>query len=844
VTSSSPRSALRRHARLLAACSLAVTACSKKPAEPAAEPAQATARALTPAQAAAGFVQRMREATAREPELAVPNRLEALHDEVRAALLVPLEKAFTTRDSNAWARLWKPGVDALAFGAATVLPVRERDGLAESTLSAATTRDPASDAARYFAELARVDDVRFDVFRVVAIEGGATVDVHFDLRAELVGGARRNDRGDLALRAERVSSGWRLTGISAPALVRVQSLPGRAPAFTVATAALGLDQVPMVERSEAIRRGGYALAVGESDHDGLPELLVGGAGPVQLFRQVNGRYVDVAAKAGLRGETLVKSAAWADFDADGHDDLALLRFVSRGEAGVGGDFSFYRNKGDGTFEWRDDVLPRSRNYDRPMPLAAADFDGNGTVDLYIGFPGARDFTNNLDGKARLPGLASQGVWLNEGGWKFSEAPPESTLVQHNQVYPHSSLATDLDQNGTPDLVVVDDSGRPSPVYRNVKAGQFAQANHELALDSGYGWGMGASSGDYDGDGQLDIVLSQVTLLPMQRIVASAQAATDLSPEMQAKAKAAQSRGVSVRLFRNAGDGTFAEVASAAGIGWVGEAAGSAEFIDYDADGRLDIYVPTGLWSGGPEDIGSTFVRAQTIMGDLFRPVDVHWTEAAMARAPNPLLEALRFHKGEAGDAAKPQLSFSGYQRNRLMRNNGDGTFTEVGYLEGADRLEDGYVVASVDYDRDGVQDLVLRNTDPAPGVRFEPLTVLHNTLPNRHVLTVQLAGAGGNRSGIGAFVTAFVGDRKLLREVRATNGAVQGEAAAVFGLGAATRVDRLTVRWPSGKVEEFSGVDAGRVVLAETGGLKRLAGVAAPTPRPAAKGRPARRASK
>ena len=177
---------------------------------------------------------------------------------------------------------------------------------------------------------------------------------------------------------------------------------------------------------------------------------------------------------------------------------------------------------------------------------------------------------------------------------------------------------------------------------------------------------------------------------------------------------------------------------------------------------------------------------------------------------NPVLTLLRSHR--AHGESPLTYSFAGHQRNALFRNNGDGTFTEVAYLEGVDRIEDGYIVAPVDVDGDGLQDLVMRNTDPALEQSFQPVIALKNQLP-ANTLTVNLHSTQGNTDGLGARVTAYVGDSVISREIRSVSGAVQGEPTAYFGLGVATRVDRLVVTWPGGQTQEVQNVEMGSVTI-------------------------------
>ena len=783
------------------------------------------------------------EASARLVEI---NRMEHTVAAIEREVITPWRDAWTRRDGDAFARLLAPDATVPAWSSAPRTVRRDRDGLAEHTWELSTARADAAEAGRYLALFTRVDALDLDVTRADTAADRATLDVRFDLRARASGDLRREDRGALQVTLARVENRWKITRIDAPAACEsVASAPGRRPAYEDVTERVGLAGVPQVDRREALRRGGYAIASADYDNDGRPDLLVGNWGAVKLYRNTPAGFVDATAQAGLREETLVKAAAFADMDNDGLRDLLLLRYIDtptrpndengrdprNGRAGDG-DLVAYRNLGGGRFEHKGDVLTRQRHYDRSMPLSVADFDGNGTLDLYVGFPGSRDFTNDLARTGAQEGLARQGIWLNDGHWNFTETRAQSDLTTQEGVFPHAALAADFTGDARPEILVIDDSGRVSPMYRNEGDGRFTDATRAMGL-ARMGWGMGATAGDFDGDGRTDLVLTSVALAARERI-AKAWQGRDLAALPGPVREELTTLGEQgVFLFRAKGDGTFEDVTAQAGVRWGGAAPAGAEWVDYDHDGRLDLYIANGLWSGGPESIESLFARVvddratrhlgltphegtnEPTIPDLMMslPADAH-------RHPNPMLSVLREYRGTLADprrppaSERPTLSIAGYQRNRLFRNNGDGTFTDVGYFEDADRVEDGYMTSVTDFDLDGSPDLVLRNADAPPGYHALTVVALRNARAGR-TLTVTAVGTRSNRDGIGARVTAVVGARRLVREVRSANGAIQGEPVVSFGLGEATRADGLEVLWPSGLRERFAAHDAGRVTLRE-----------------------------
>jgi hypothetical protein len=153
-----------------------------------------------------------------------------------------------------------------------------------------------------------------------------------------------------------------------------------------------------------------------------------------------------------------------------------------------------------------------------------------------------------------------------------------------------------------------------------------------------------------------------------------------------------------------------------------------------------------------------------------------------------------------------EFSLNGYERDGLFRNNGDDTFTEVAYVNRADRIEDGRGLSILDYDKDGRLDVLVRNYG-------QPAHLLRNVGAWGHWLRVKLVGTESNRDAVGARVTVTAGGLRQTREVQAGSGYLSGSSLIQhFGLGAADRVDALHIRWPSGQETELAGLAADRVL--------------------------------
>lgn len=153
-----------------------------------------------------------------------------------------------------------------------------------------------------------------------------------------------------------------------------------------------------------------------------------------------------------------------------------------------------------------------------------------------------------------------------------------------------------------------------------------------------------------------------------------------------------------------------------------------------------------------------------------------------------------------------QHSLNGYERNCLFRNDGDGTFTDVGYVNGADRVEDGRGLSVFDYDRDGHEDLLVRNYR-------QPAVLLRNQGGRNHWLELALTGTRSNRDAVGARIRVETSGGWQTREVHAGSAFLSAQTLVQhFGLGPDRRAATVEIAWPSGA----------RTLLHDVGGDRRL----------------------
>jgi len=313
---------------------------------------------------------------------------------------------------------------------------------------------------------------------------------------------------------------------------------------------------------------------------------------------------------------------------------------------------------------------------------------------------------------------------------------------------------DMDNDGDIDLYVAN-VNTPNKLLRNDGAGVFSDATSgQLGDTSG---GEGVAWGDMDNDGDLDLYLSNA--------------------------------GGASRLFRNDGGGTFVDIATGPLAG-TNQGRGAA-WGDMDNDGDLDLYVANA--SGANKllrnDGAGTFVDATSApLGDTGNGVGVAWGDV-----------------DNDGDLDL-YLAKNG-QANRLFRNEGGGAFVDA--TSGA--LGDpgsGHAVVWGDMDGDGDLDLYLANSGSA-----NKLFRNEGVAAGNHWLHVDLVGKQSNRSGIGARVRVVAGGIGQIREISGGSGFdSQNSLTAEFGLGAATTVDSLIIRWPSGAEQWLTNVVADQVL--------------------------------
>ena len=499
-------------------------------------------------------------------------------------------------------------------------------------------------------------------------------------------------------------------------------------------------------------------------------------------------------------ETLGSGAAWFDYDRDGDIDLYLANGADLPgkESRISPTNVLYRNNGYGTFS---DITVEANVGDASYSFGCCvgDFDNDGYPDLYV--------TN----------LGTNILYRNNGNSTFSDVTAKAGVAGDR--WSASAAFADYDKDGDLDLYVVnyvafhfeshndclrsdlhiycppgDFEGVPDILYQNNGDGTFTDVTHEAGVFQPEGKGLGVVWGDYNNDTYPDVFV-----------------ANDTTPDM---------------LYRNNRDGTFTDVALFVGValGEEGMPLGGmgANFGDYDNDGWLDLVVtnfeddPNNLFRN---DRDGTFVTATYSggFGMLSFPY-VGWG-VDLVDLDNDGYQDILVVNGHIYDNIelinKDINKRSTYaQRNNLFRNLANASFVEITERcgPGLRPIKVSRGAAFGDYDNDGDLDILITNSNQTPDL-------LRNQSENsNHWLVLETIGVSSNRDGIGTRVTVKAGGISQIREVKSGSSYLcQSDIRLHFGLGEATEAVVVEVRWPSGVVDRFNGVNANKFLQVTEG---------------------------
>lgn len=150
-------------------------------------------------------------------------------------------------------------------------------------------------------------------------------------------------------------------------------------------------------------------------------------------------------------------------------------------------------------------------------------------------------------------------------------------------------------------------------------------------------------------------------------------------------------------------------------------------------------------------------------------------------------------------------NLSAYERNKLYLNLNGESFLDASFTSGADIDSDSRSVVAGDFTGDGAPDLLVAS------VGGGTLRLFENQYEQGNRVALELIGVESNRFAIGTRAIASVGNQKIVRDLFPANGFMgQGPAHMSIGIGVATKIDELTIRWPTGKVETFKDIPAGK----------------------------------
>jgi hypothetical protein len=508
---------------------------------------------------------------------------------------------------------------------------------------------------------------------------------------------------------------------------------------------------------------GAAVSIVDVDRDGLLDIYVTNSGEGshnRLYRNLgNGTFRDVAAEMGVadvnqEGTGVSMGAVWGDYDNDGYEDLFLYKW--------GRPELFHNDHGRRFVRVTEQAgLPSWMNANTAIWL---DYDRDGRLDLFIGgyytealnlwkltttkiMPESFEYAQNGGRKYML---------RNRGDGTFEDVTEKLGITSRRWAL--AATAADLRGTGYPDLFIANDYG-VSELYFNEGGARFREVGKQTGVGFAPKSGMNAAVGDILNQGQFAIYVTNIS----------------------EKGILLQGNNLWMPAAGTAGENLkYENVAREMGVELGGWSFG-AQFGDLNNDGYLDLYLTNGFISGDRDrsywyDFSKVAGGNSTIIADA-----KHW----------PPLDG---------------RSLSGYQPKHVWINDGAGQFFDVAQVVGVTDTYDGRAVALADFWNHGALDVVVVN-------QKGPLLLYKNTVtPDNKWIAFELEGSVSNRSAIGTQVRLFWNGQEQVQEVSGGSGfGAQNQRRLHFGLGKQPHIEKVVIRWPSGKEQTLTEPQIGHI---------------------------------